>query len=116
MNLAHLLARAAAVHPDRPALLRGGQVVCSYAELASRAAHLAGHLRLGNLICLYLDNKITIEGSTSLAFTEDVGARFESFGWHVQRVNGGGGVVFATGTPFSASLTAADRSSSCTTG
>ncbi|TFG89655.1 MAG: transketolase [Gemmatimonadales bacterium] len=56
--------------------------------VASEAASLAGHLRLGNLVCLYLDNKITIEGDTDLAFTEDVGTRFLSYGWQVLRVEG----------------------------
>ena len=56
--------------------------------IASEAASLAGHLRLGKLIYLYDDNRVTIEGSTDLAFTEDRGKRFEAYGWHVQRVDG----------------------------
>ena len=52
------------------------------------AASLAGHLKLGKLVYLYSDNKITIEGSTDLAFTEDAGRRFEAYGWHVQKVDG----------------------------
>jgi transketolase len=56
--------------------------------VASEAASLAGHLRLGKLIYLYDDNHISIEGSTELAFTEDVGRRFEAYGWHVQSVAG----------------------------
>ena len=56
--------------------------------VASEAASLAGHLGLGNLIYLYDANNITIEGNTELAFTEDVGRRFEAYGWHVQHVNG----------------------------
>jgi transketolase len=54
--------------------------------VASEAASLAGHLRLGKLIYLYDDNKISIEGSTDIAFTEDRGKRFEAYGWHVQKV------------------------------
>ncbi len=54
--------------------------------VASEAASLAGHLRLGKLIYLYDDNHISIEGSTDIAFTEDRGKRFEAYGWHVQRV------------------------------
>ena len=50
------------------------------------AASLAGHLGLGRIICIYDDNKITIEGSTELAFTEDVAARFNACGWHVQDI------------------------------
>jgi transketolase len=56
--------------------------------VSSEAASLAGHLGLGKLIYLYDDNRITIDGSTSLAFTENVGQRFEAYGWHVQRVDG----------------------------
>jgi transketolase len=57
--------------------------------VASEAASLAGHLRLGKLIYLYDDNKISIEGSTDLTFTEDRGKRFEAYGWHVQKVADG---------------------------
>ncbi len=55
--------------------------------VASEAASTAGHLKLGNLTWIYDSNKITIEGSTSLAFSEDVGARFVAYGWHVQHVD-----------------------------
>ncbi len=54
--------------------------------VASEAASIAGFLKLGKLIYFYDDNHITIEGNTSLAFTEDVGKRFEAYGWHVQHV------------------------------
>ena len=54
--------------------------------VASEAASLAGHLGLGKLVYLYDDNHITIEGDTALAFSEDVLARFASYGWHTQRV------------------------------
>ncbi|PIE29214.1 transketolase [candidate division KSB3 bacterium] len=57
--------------------------------VASEAASLAGHLKLGKLICLYDDNSITIDGTTDLAFTEDVAKRFESYGWHVRRIEHG---------------------------
>ncbi len=56
--------------------------------VSQEAASLAGHLKLGNLIYLYDDNKITIDGSTDLAFTEDVLARFEAYGWHTAAVDG----------------------------
>jgi transketolase len=49
---------------------------------------LAGHLGLGNLIYLYSDNSITIEGSTDLSFSEDVAKRFDALKWHVQKVEG----------------------------
>jgi transketolase len=57
--------------------------------VASEAASLAGHLGLGKLICLYDDNKISIEGCTDLAFTEDVDKRFEAYGWQVIKVDDG---------------------------
>ncbi|HYM82136.1 MAG TPA: transketolase [Candidatus Limnocylindria bacterium] len=55
--------------------------------VASESASLAGHWGLGNLIYLYDDNHVTIEGDTSLAFSEDVGKRFEAYGWHVQHAD-----------------------------
>ncbi|HUY36232.1 MAG TPA: transketolase [Pirellulales bacterium] len=54
--------------------------------VSSEAASLAGHLKLANLCWIYDHNQITIEGSTQLAFTEDVGRRFEAYGWHVIHV------------------------------
>jgi len=56
--------------------------------VAAEAASLAGHLRLGNLIFLYDDNHISIEGPTALAFSEDVPRRFEACGWWVTRADG----------------------------
>ncbi len=62
---------------------------CLMEGVTYEAASLAGHLKLGRLICLYDDNRITIDGSTKIAFTEDVGARFAACGWHVLKVNDG---------------------------
>jgi transketolase len=56
--------------------------------ISHEAASLAGHLGLGKIVYLYDDNEISIEGSTDLAFTEDVPARFRAYGWHVQEVDG----------------------------
>jgi len=56
--------------------------------ISSEAASLAGNWGLGRLIYIYDDNHITIDGDTALTFTEDVGARFKAYGWHVQRVDG----------------------------
>src|SRR5207248_518781 len=55
--------------------------------LSQEAASIAGHLRLSNLLWIYDNNHITIEGKTSLAFSDDVASRFLSYGWHVQRVS-----------------------------
>lgn len=57
--------------------------------VSHEAASLAGHLKLGRLICLYDDNRISIEGSTGMAFTEDRAGRFAAYKWHVQRVDDG---------------------------
>ena len=55
--------------------------------IQSEASSLAGHLGLGKLIGFYDDNHISIEGDTKLAFSEDVGARYEAYGWHVQNLH-----------------------------
>lgn len=84
---------AATFSPDRETVDHHVYAIVSDGDLmegiSSEAASLAGHLGLGRLIYLYDDNHISIEGSTDLAFTENVGARFESYGWHVQRVSDG---------------------------
>ena len=59
---------------------------CFMEGVSHEAASLAGHLRLGSLICVYDDNHITIDGGTDLAYSDDVGKRFEAYGWHVDRV------------------------------
>lgn len=59
---------------------------CMMEGISSEAASLAGHLRLSNLCWIYDNNHITIEGATSLAFSEDVGARFKAYGWNVIHV------------------------------
>jgi transketolase len=55
--------------------------------VSGEAASLAGHLKLGKLICLYDDNHVSLAAATAVTFTEDVGARFAAYGWHVQRVD-----------------------------
>lgn len=62
---------------------------CLMEGTSAEACSLAGHLRLGKLIVLYDDNKISIEGSTDLAFTEDVEKRFKAYGWQVLTVSNG---------------------------
>jgi transketolase len=56
--------------------------------LSHEAASFAGHQKLGKLICLYDSNHIQLDGPTDLAFSEDVGKRFEAYGWHVQHCDG----------------------------
>ncbi|HQY98814.1 MAG TPA: transketolase [Propionicimonas sp.] len=67
---------------------------CMQEGVASEASSLAGAQKLGNLVLFYDDNRISIEGETQIAFTEDVSARYAAYGWHVQQVdwtNGGTG-------------------------
>ncbi len=65
--------------------------------ISHEAASLAAHLKLGKLIYLYDDNRISIEGSTDLAFTEDRAARFVAYGWHVQQLDDGNDLEAITG-------------------
>ncbi|MGQ9836368.1 MAG: transketolase [Cyanobacteriota bacterium] len=62
---------------------------CNMEGVASEAASLAGHLKLGKLIMLYDSNHISIDGNTEITFTENVGKRYEAYGWHVQKVEDG---------------------------
>ncbi len=62
---------------------------CNMEGISSEAASLAGHWGLGKLIALYDDNRISIDGHTEISFTEDVCARYEAMGWHVQHVADG---------------------------
>ena len=68
-------------------------VICSDGDLmegvSHEAAELAGHQRLGKLVWIFDDNEVTIEGDTKLASSTDQLARFESYGWHVERVADG---------------------------
>jgi transketolase len=61
--------------------------------VTSEAASLAGHLGLGNIIYLYDDNHISIEGNTEIAFTEDSAKRFEAYNWHVQVIDDGNDIA-----------------------
>ncbi|MDD4239018.1 MAG: transketolase [Desulfotomaculaceae bacterium] len=92
--------RFLAAHFDRP----GFNIVDHYTYVisgdgdlmegvTSEAASLAGHLKLGRLICLYDDNHIMNEGDTELAFTEDRGKRFEAYSWQVLRVEDGNDIA-----------------------
>jgi len=72
--------------------------------ISHEACSLAGHLKLGKLVGFYDDNRITIDGSTDLAFSDDTAKRFEAYGWHVQRVADGNDIVAIDGA-----VTAAKR-------
>jgi transketolase len=91
MAEAHLAARYN--RPGHDVIDHYVYAICSDGDLmegvAAEAASLAGHLKLGKLIYFWDDNKITIEGSTDLAFTEDVAKRFEGYGWHTLAVEDG---------------------------
>ncbi len=78
--------------------------------ISHEACSLAGHLKLGKLIGIYDDNHITIEGDTNLAFSEDTARRFESYGWHVQRVADGNDIA-ALDQAFTAARKTLDRPS-----
>jgi transketolase len=77
--------------------------------ITHEAASLAGHLRLGKLIYLWDDNRMTIDGPTALSFTENVLQRFDAYGWHVQRVDGYD--IPAIDAALAAAQTATDRPS-----
>ncbi|HTY05771.1 MAG TPA: transketolase [Gemmatimonadales bacterium] len=78
--------------------------------ISHEACSLAGHLKLGKLIGIYDDNHITIEGDTNLAFSDDTARRFESYGWHVQRVADGNDLA-ALDAAITAARRAVDRPS-----
>jgi transketolase len=73
--------------------------------ISHEAASLAGHLKLGRLIVYYDDNKISIDGPTSLSFTEDVQARFRAYSWHVQAIDGHDPAAVETATQEALSVT-----------
>jgi transketolase len=84
---------AARVEPHAPGLVRARVFgIASDGDMmegvASEASSLAGHLGLDNLVFFYDDNQVTIDGPTELAFSEDVGKRYEAYGWYVQRIDG----------------------------
>ncbi|HEY9710704.1 MAG TPA: transketolase, partial [Oculatellaceae cyanobacterium] len=91
MAEAHLAAKFN--KPDFPIIDHYTYVIlgdgCNMEGVSSEACSLAGHLGLGKLIALYDDNHISIDGSTDLSFTEDVGKRYEAYGWHVLVVEDG---------------------------
>ena len=84
---------------------------CNMEGISGEACSLAGHLGLGKLIALYDDNHISIDGSTDIAFTEDVSKRFEAYGWHVQHVEKGNTDLQAIGDAIAAAKAVTDKPS-----
>jgi len=91
MALASKIMAAKFNAPGRELITHYIYAICSDGDLmegiSSEAASLAGHLGLGNIVYLYDDNQITIEGGTELAFSEDVSGRFEACGWHTLSID-----------------------------
>jgi transketolase len=92
MALAAKMAGARFNTPEQPLLDHRVYVLASDGDLmegiSHEAASLAGHLRLDNLVCLYDDNGITIDGRTDVSCSDEVAGRFRSYGWHVQSIDG----------------------------
>jgi transketolase len=110
---AHLAARFN--KPDYPVIDHYTYAIVSDGDMmegvASEACSLAGHWGLGKLIALYDDNKICLDGSTEMSFTEDVGKRFEAYGWHVQTVEDGNTDLDAIHHALEAARAVTDRPS-----
>lgn len=91
MAIAERMLAARFNQPDHEIVDHHTYVICSDGDLmegvSAEAASLAGNLRLGKLVVLYDDNNVSIEGSTELAFCEQVGKRFEAYGWHVAHIS-----------------------------
>ena len=84
---------------------------CNMEGVSGEACSLGGHLGLGKLIALYDDNHISIDGSTDISFTEDVGKRFEAYGWHVQHVENGNQDLEAIAKAIEAAKAVTDKPS-----
>ncbi|MDJ1175104.1 transketolase [Roseofilum capinflatum] len=84
---------------------------CNMEGVSGEACSLAGHLGLGKLIAFYDDNHISIDGHTDISFTEDVGKRFEAYGWHVQHVADGNTDLEAIAAAIQAAKDVTDKPS-----
>ena len=89
--------------------------ICSDGDLAEGVSHeaasLAGHLGLGRLICIYDDNRISIDGSTDIWLTDDAPGRFNAYGWHVQDLGDAGGDLDAIEAALLAAKAETDKPS-----
>ncbi|MFZ9627759.1 MAG: transketolase [Ilumatobacteraceae bacterium] len=84
---------------------------CLMEGVSHEAASLAGHQRLGGLVCLFDDNRITIDGSTSLSCSDDVVRRFEGYGWHVEQLGDCGDDLDALESGIRRAMAVVDRPS-----
>lgn len=84
---------------------------CLMEGISSEASSLAGHLQLGNLIAIWDDNHISIDGDTNVAFTEDVAKRYEAYGWHVVTVDDGDNDLAAIDAAIKAAQQVTDKPS-----
>ena len=101
--------------PDGKIVDHHTYVFCSDGDMMEGASHeaasVAGHLGLGKLICLYDDNHISIEGNTSLTYSDDVTKRFEAYHWHVQNLGDKGNDLKAISEAFDNAKKVTDRPS-----
>ncbi len=113
MAEAHLAAKFN--KPDAPLIDHYTYVIlgdgCNMEGVSGEACSLAGHLGLGKLIAMYDDNHISIDGHTDISFTEDVGKRFEAYGWHVQHVPDGNTNLEAIAAALKAAQAVTDKPS-----
>ena len=117
VGMAMAEAHLAAVYnrPGHPIVDHRTYVLCSDGDMMEGASHeaasLAGHLGLARLTCIYDDNRITIEGDTALAFSDDVAGRFEAYRWHVQNLGDRANDLEALGAALSNAQQEAERPS-----
>jgi transketolase len=115
MAIAEAHLRSVFNRPGHDIIDHSTYVICGDGDMMEGASHeaasLAGHLGLGRLTWVYDDNRITIDGSTDLTFSDDVVSRFEAYGWHVQNLGDRANDLDAIDTALSKAGSEADRPS-----
>ncbi|MCB0955943.1 MAG: transketolase, partial [Ilumatobacter sp.] len=106
----HLKARFGADVQDHFTFVLAGDG-CLMEGVSHEAASLAGHQRLGGLVCVYDDNHITIDGDTALTYSDDVAGRFEAYGWHVEHLGEAGNDLDALEAGLRRAMAVTDRPS-----